>query len=254
MRSVNARVCGIHANLACNSSWQRNWLKLGICKSGRKIKIRNIPSVSANRDDIPDSVVGWDLLPSNPLISPVEYSVIFKAGPEKFNWFHYAMATVMMKQGDQVPDEFIDSFRENFNLVDEDKDGFISREQASLLYRGLGQTPTNSELNELIAQLPQQISFDDFVNWFSTSYKDPIRDTAITKAFRVFDLSNSGVLPVSKFRELLSNLGDHMSPEEIEEILKEIPVDSRGNFDYVVFARKLAEGPKGCPTLISREN
>lgn len=164
------------------------------------------------------------------------------------------MATVMMKQGDQVPAEFIESFKENFNLVDEDKDGFISREQASLLYRGLGQTPTNSELNELVTRLPQNVSFDDFVAWFSSCYQEPIRDSAITKAFRVFDLSNSGVLPVSKFRELLANLGDHMTPDEVEEILKEIPVDSRGNFDYVMFARKLAEGPKGCPTLISREN
>jgi calmodulin len=164
------------------------------------------------------------------------------------------MATVMMKEGTQVPDEFLESFRENFDLVDEDKDGMITRDQASLLFRGLGQTPTNSELNELVNQLPQQVSFDAFIRWFGTSYRHPVNESDLTRAFRVFDLSNSGVLPVSKFRELLTNLGDHMSNEEIEEILKEIPVDSRGNFDYVVFARRLSEGPKGCPHLISKEN
>jgi hypothetical protein len=44
-----------------------------------------------------------------------------------------------------------------------------------------------------------------------------------------------------------------MSQDEIEERIKEVPADSRGNFDYVMFARKLAEGPKGCPHLISKE-
>ena len=159
-----------------------------------------------------------------------------------------------MKEGTSVPSEFLEAFRENFDLVDEDKDGCISRDQASLLFRGLGQTPTNSELNEMIIKLPPTITFEDFVNWFGNSYRAPVTETDLTKAFRVFDLSNSGVLPVSKFRELLTNLGDHMSSEEIEEILKEIPVDSRGNFDYVVFARRLAEGPRGCPHLISKEN
>ena len=164
------------------------------------------------------------------------------------------MATVMMKEGTQVPDEFLEAFRENFDLVDEDKDGIITREQATLLYRGLGQTPTSSELNELVDRLPQKVTFDDFINWFASSYKQPVAENDLIRAFRVFDLSNSGVLPVSKFRELLTNLGDNMTAEEIEEILKEIPVDSRGNFDYVVFARRLSEGPKGCPHLISKEN
>lgn len=164
------------------------------------------------------------------------------------------MATVMMKEGSSVPDEFLEAFRENFDLLDDDKDGMISKEQACLLFRGLGQTPSDAEMIEIVGSLKAQVSFDEFLRWFGTCYKTPLQESDITKAFRIFDLSNSGVLPVSKFRELLQNLGDSMTKEEIDEIIKEIPVDSRGNFDYVVFSRKLAEGPKGCPHLISKEN
>lgn len=163
------------------------------------------------------------------------------------------MATVMMKKGTKVPPEFIESFKDNFDLVDEDKDGHISREEAAVLFRGLGQTPTDADLAEAIRALPAKVSFEDFVKWFGLNYKHPVDEIEIAKAFRVFDLSNSGVLPVSKFRELLGTLGDGMNKDEIEEIIKEVPVDSRGNFDYVMFARKLAEGPKGCPHLISKE-
>jgi Ca2+-binding EF-hand superfamily protein len=163
------------------------------------------------------------------------------------------MATVMMKEGEVVPQEFMETFRENFALIDEDADGMISREEASVLFRGLGQTPTDTSMNEALRSLPFQVSFDDFVQWFSLNYRVPVSESDITKAFRVFDLSNAGVLPISKFRELLGTMGDSMSKDEIEEIVREIPVDSRGNFDYVVFARKLSEGPKGCPHLISKE-
>jgi calmodulin len=158
-----------------------------------------------------------------------------------------------MKQGQTIPVEFIETFQDNFNLVDHDKDGKINWDQAAVLYRGLGQTPTESEMKDLLSSLPTEATFDEFINWFSESYREPHTESAIAKAFRVFDLSNSGVLPISKFRELISSLGDSMSAEEIEEIVREIPVDSRGNFDYVVLARKLVEGPKGCPNLISKE-
>jgi calmodulin len=163
------------------------------------------------------------------------------------------MATVSMKSGETVPEEFIETFRDNFNLIDDDKDGFINKDASGALFRGLGQTPTDSEMKDLLDSLPDQVSFETFISWFSNSYRDPHSESAVARAFRVFDLSNSGVLPISKFRELLSSLGDSMTPDEIEDIIREIPVDSRGNFDYVVLARKLVEGPKGCPHLISRD-
>ena len=163
------------------------------------------------------------------------------------------MATVSMKSGQDVPEEFLETFRDNFNLLDDDKDGFITKDATSILFRGLGQTPTDSEMKDLLDSLPDKVSFETFISWFSSSYTDPHTEAAVAKAFRVFDLSNSGVLPISKFRELLTSLGDSMSQEEIEDIIREIPVDSRGNFDYIVLARKLVEGPKGCPHLISKE-
>ena len=82
----------------------------------------------------------------------------------------------------------------------------------------------------------------------------PNIDAAFSAYQRALELDENNVDALDALGELLANLGDHMTPDEVEEILKEIPVDSRGNFDYVMFARKLAEGPKGCPTLISREN
>lgn len=157
-----------------------------------------------------------------------------------------------MKAGGQVPQEFIETFQENFNLVDEDRDGYIGRADAMLLLRGLGQAPPESEAETLKKGLPEKIDFAQFLAWFSKVYTEPCTEQQIVKAFRVFDLSSSGVLPVSKFRELLNSVSIPLKPDEMNEILAEVPVDSRGNFDYVTFARKLVEGPKGCAHLISK--
>lgn len=128
--------------------------------------------------------------------------------------FIVSMATVSMQAG-KLPTEFVETFQENFDLVDDDKDGMITKEQATLLFRGLGQTPTESEMKEILHSLPESISFRAFCDWFGVNYKDPSSEDAITKAFRVFDLSNSGVLPLSKFRELLTSLGDSMNNDEV---------------------------------------
>ena len=125
------------------------------------------------------------------------------------------MATVSMQLGAGVPPEFLETFQENFNLLDEDKDGFITRDEAGMLFRGLGQTPTESEMKELLRLAPDKLSFQVFCDWFGRGYKEPSTEAEITKAFRVFDLSNSGVLPLIKFRELLSSLGDSMGKEEV---------------------------------------
>ena len=127
----------------------------------------------------------------------------------------FQMATVSMQPGTSLPMEFMETFQENFNLIDEDKDGLITKDEASMLFRGLGQTPTESEMKELLHGLPAAVSFDAFCTWFGAGYKDPADELVITKAFRVFDLSNSGVLPLSKFRELLTSVGDPMSKEEV---------------------------------------
>jgi Ca2+-binding EF-hand superfamily protein len=162
------------------------------------------------------------------------------------------MATIHMNPG-TVPDEFLETFRENFELLDAGKQGFLSKQEAALLFRGLGQTPTQHEMEDILASLPERVSFDDFVQWFGESYKAPLTTDELVEAFRVFDLADTGVLSIDKFKELVMGLADSLSPEDVENIMKEVPVDSRGNFDYVVFARRLAEGPKGCPSLRVKE-
>lgn len=120
-----------------------------------------------------------------------------------------------MQAGQPVPQEFIETFTETFNLVDEDRDGYISKSEAILLFRGLGQALSESAVEALQQKMPENIDFQEFLRMFPQVYADSCSEADIVKAFRVFDLSNSGVLPVAKFRELLNTVAIPMKPEEV---------------------------------------
>lgn len=125
------------------------------------------------------------------------------------------MASVRMTAGAAVPEEFLETFQENFTLVDEDRDGYINRDEAILLLRGLGQAPPESVAETIKKELPERMDFKQFLKWFAKVYSEPCTEQQIVKAFRVFDLSSSGVLPVTKFRELLNSVAIPLKPDEV---------------------------------------
>ena len=65
------------------------------------------------------------------------------------------------------------------------------------------------------------------------------------QAFRVFDLLDTGKLSADKFKEVLTTLGEAVSDDDLDAILKEAVMDEGGNFDYTELAKILCAGPKG---------
>lgn len=141
-----------------------------------------------------------------------------------------------------------EAVRENFRLIDGDRDGMITPSEAGILFRGLGQNPTDEELDKKLALLPSTgTDFETFVAFFQEQYRQPTSQDVLVQAFQVFDLSDAGVMSAEKFKELLVSMGEPLPPNEVDAILKEANVDGRGLFDYATLAQVLAQGPKGTP-------
>lgn len=145
--------------------------------------------------------------------------------------------------------EQIESFRENFRLLDSDRDGFLSLTEVGILFRAFGVNPTDEELNELLSQLPSTgLDFDGFVQFFKKQYRPPTSEEVLVQAFQVFDLTDKGVLSGQKFKEVMTTLGEPLPEAEVDAILKEAKMDKNGCFDYSALARHLTDGPRGIPT------
>ena len=66
--------------------------------------------------------------------------------------------------------------------------------------------------------------------------KDNISEEEIRKAFRVFDEDEKGFISVSDFRHIMTKLGEKLTPEEVNDFIKEANVDDNGfiNFNQLV--------------------
>lgn len=61
----------------------------------------------------------------------------------------------------------------------------------------------------------------------------------LVEAFRVFDKMKNGTVPADDVRHYLTTLGEKMSEEEVEDMLKLADIDQEGNIDYVKFSKVL---------------
>lgn len=53
----------------------------------------------------------------------------------------------------------------------------------------------------------------------------------LTEAFSVFDKTGNGLIHASDFRKVMTNLGERFSDQEVNEMIREIGMDSKGRIN-----------------------
>lgn len=61
---------------------------------------------------------------------------------------------------------------------------------------------------------------------------DNISEDKINEAFLIFDKDNTGLLSVAELRHVMTNLGDPLTKEEVDEIIREVEIDNEGQIKY----------------------
>jgi calmodulin len=145
-------------------------------------------------------------------------------------------------------------FREAFRLFDKDGDGSITKEELGRVMRSLGQFARTEELQQMLQEVDVDgdgnVSFEEFVDiaWSAGAGSDPDHvlsreeeEKELRDAFRVFDKHNRGYITASDLRAVLQCLGEDLSEEEIEDMIKEVDVDGDGRIDFYEFVNALGE-------------
>ncbi|GAA5936086.1 hypothetical protein JCM3775_003575 [Rhodotorula graminis] len=143
----------------------------------------------------------------------------------------------------------VQTFREAFNLVDQDNDGIISESDLRGLLNSLGQHPDPSLIHSLLharpanspaSSAPAQLNFTAFVTLMAShlSALDPESD--MLDAFACFDERNTGLCDADEVREWLKSTGDRMSDDEVDKLLHPPFLDRKTNqFNYRLFCQTL---------------
>jgi len=137
----------------------------------------------------------------------------------------------------------IQEFKEAFNMIDQNRDGFIDKDDLHDMLASLGKDPKDDYLEAMINEAPGPINFTMFLTMFGEKLNGTDPEDVIKNAFGCFDEEGTGYLPEDYLRELLMSMGDRFTDEEVDEMFREAPI-SKGNFNYIEFTRILKHGKK----------
>ncbi|KFB34748.1 myosin regulatory light chain isoform 3 [Anopheles sinensis] len=138
----------------------------------------------------------------------------------------------------------IAEFKEVFNMIDTDGDGYIGEDDLLHMLLTLGHNPSEDYVADMLSEAPANINFTMFLSMFGHRLQgacctDP--EKTIINAFSCFDQENTGVLQVEYLREMLTTTGDCLTDEEVDELLSDMPVKD-GLIDYREITRILKKG------------
>ncbi len=133
--------------------------------------------------------------------------------------------------------------REIFNFFDKNKSGVIATKEIGDLYRALGLTPTDAEINDIIAEVDLDVSgtieFEEFVKIFEKYQIKPLSEDQLVRAFKLFDNDKNGLLSTDELMRIMEIAGEKMTKEDADMIMKEFDLDRNGSINYNEFARMI---------------
>ncbi|KAL6637834.1 hypothetical protein ACP70R_025406 [Stipagrostis hirtigluma subsp. patula] len=148
--------------------------------------------------------------------------------------------------------EQIVAFQEAFSLFDKNGDalcGCITLEELAAVTRSLDLNPSDQELNDMMSEVDTDgngiIDFQEFLSLIARKMKDGDGDgdEELKEAFEVLDKDRNGFISPTELRTVMINLGEKMTDEEVEQMIKEADTDGDGqvNYDEFVLMMKNAE-------------
>ena len=142
---------------------------------------------------------------------------------------------------ENLSDETITQFQAIFELFDKDNSGNISTKELGTVMRNLGQNPSEEELKQMIREVDLNgngtIDFKEFMCLMVKKMKDNDLDEELQAAFKVFDKDQNGYITSHELRHTMTNLGENLTPEEVEEMIKEADLDNDQQVDYDEFMK-----------------
>ncbi|MQM05760.1 hypothetical protein Taro_038566 [Colocasia esculenta] len=124
--------------------------------------------------------------------------------------------------------------------------GCITTKELGTVMRSLGQNPTEAELQDMINEVDADgngtIDFPEFLNLMARKMKDTDSEEELKEAFRVFDKDQNGFISAAELRHVMTNLGEKLTDEEVDEMIREADVD--GDETLCARARERRSNPR----------
>ena len=102
----------------------------------------------------------------------------------------------------------IQEFKEAFNMIDQNRDGFIDVADLKDMFASLGKEPKEDYIEGMVKEATGPINFTMFLTLYGEKLNGTDPEDVIRNAFACFDEEGSGVIPELKLKELMMTMGD----------------------------------------------
>jgi Ca2+-binding EF-hand superfamily protein len=147
----------------------------------------------------------------------------------------------------------IDDCKEVFDLFDfwDGRDGLVDAAKVGDFLRSLSLNPTEEVILKSGGRKKmgeKQYKLDELMPIYQDvlTNKDTGTFADFMEAFKTFDREGQGYVSSAEVRHVLSAMGDRLTDEEVEEIIRctDTQEDLDGNIKYEDFIKKVMDGPK----------
>jgi len=126
----------------------------------------------------------------------------------------------------------IQEYKEAFTIIDQNRDGVISKDDLRDVMATMGVTVPNDELEAMIKEASGPINFTVFLTMFGEKLKGADPEDVIVSAFKVLDPEATGFVKKDFIEELLTTQCDRFTADEMTNLWAAFPPDVAGNVDY----------------------
>ncbi|XP_031271031.1 calmodulin-like protein 8 [Pistacia vera] len=151
-----------------------------------------------------------------------------------------------MREGDALPEQQIIEFQQVFCLLDKDGDGCITIKELVAAIRSLDQNPIEEELHNMINEVDMNgnrtIELGEFLNLMARKMKECEAEEELREAFKVFDKDQDGYISPNELTHVMMNLGEKLTDEEVEQMVREADLEGDGQVNYEEFVRMMMLG------------
>jgi len=137
-------------------------------------------------------------------------------------------------------------FKEAFQLMDQDKDGVIGKNDLRATFDAVGRLTNDKELEEMLSEASGPINFTQLLTLFAKRMAGSGAtddDDVVIDAFKKFD--HDGLIDGDKLRHLLTNFGDRFTQTEVDDAYDQMIIDDKNMIDTAALIEMLTGKEEG---------
>lgn len=137
------------------------------------------------------------------------------------------------------------TYQDIFTLFDKKNEGIISKEKVGDYLRAIGYNPSEQQISNILSNNTKESFSFNALNQLVDDNNDVLQSTInksykdFLKAFKIFDTNQTGKIAIGDLKYMLTGLGEKLSYDEVDEILKGVSVDENGLIDYEEFVKEI---------------